>query len=110
MKNKGNTQAPQRVIAYVDGFNLYHGIKQANWKRYLWLDVHTLANSMMLRNQTLVKTRYFTARISRPRDSVLRQSTYIDALTAMGIEVVEGRFQMKDHKCPVCNHIHKVPE
>jgi hypothetical protein len=27
------------VIAYVDGFNLYHGLHQASGRRYLWLDL-----------------------------------------------------------------------
>jgi hypothetical protein len=28
-----------RVVAYVDGFNLYHGIHQYSGRRDLWLDV-----------------------------------------------------------------------
>ena len=27
-----------RVIAYIDGFNLYYGLKESDWRRYLWLD------------------------------------------------------------------------
>jgi hypothetical protein len=27
------------VIAYVDGFNLYHGLHQGYGRRYLWLDL-----------------------------------------------------------------------
>lgn len=32
----------QRVITYIDGFNLYFGLKQAGLKRYYWLDVAAL--------------------------------------------------------------------
>lgn len=30
------------MIAYVDGFNLYFGLKAAAFKRYYWLDVAAL--------------------------------------------------------------------
>ena len=30
----------QRVIAYIDGFNFYFGLRsEPRWKRYYWLDV-----------------------------------------------------------------------
>ncbi|MCO5294727.1 MAG: hypothetical protein M9882_07470 [Homoserinimonas sp.] len=29
----------ERLIVYVDGFNLYHGMHQRFQRRYLWLDV-----------------------------------------------------------------------
>ena len=30
----------QKVIVYVDGFNLYYGLKKnLRWRRYYWLDV-----------------------------------------------------------------------
>lgn len=52
-----------RVIAYVDGFNLYFGLKNAGFKRYYWLDVMALAGSLLKPGQTLAATHYFTARI-----------------------------------------------
>jgi len=30
------------VIAYVDGFNLYHGLRAKYQHRYLWLDLERL--------------------------------------------------------------------
>lgn len=29
---------PERVIAYVDGFNLYFGLCEAGFRRFLWLE------------------------------------------------------------------------
>ena len=26
-----------RVIAYIDGYNLYHGLREQGWKRFYWL-------------------------------------------------------------------------
>lgn len=28
----------ERVIAYVDGYNLYYGLRAKGWKRYYWLN------------------------------------------------------------------------
>ncbi len=110
MSNISETLPNQRVIAYIDGFNLYHGIMEDEWRQYLWLNVHNLAASLLLSNQTLIKTKYFTARISGPPESVKRQSTYIDALTALGVEVIEGRYQMKERECSHCTMIDEIPE
>jgi hypothetical protein len=30
----------ERVIAYVDGFNFYHGLMDKGWGRFRWLDYH----------------------------------------------------------------------
>lgn len=33
------------VIAYVDGFNLYHGLHDKYGRRYLWLDTSATLSS-----------------------------------------------------------------
>jgi len=37
-----NPEKSARVIAYIDGFNLYFGLKSKGWKRYYWLDLSEL--------------------------------------------------------------------
>jgi uncharacterized LabA/DUF88 family protein len=59
-----------RVIAYIDGFNLYFGLKSSRWDRYLWLNVQNLAGNLLKPDQTLIHTKYFTARVSSPADKV----------------------------------------
>lgn len=54
----------ERVIVYVDGFNLYYGLKTQGWRRYYWLDVRLLAQNLLRSGQVLAMVRYFTARIS----------------------------------------------
>jgi hypothetical protein len=94
---------PVRVIAYIDGFNLYYGLRTKGWRRYLWLDLQGLTKSLLLPHQVLVGTKYFTARISSPPDSVRRQTTYLDALEAHGhVERIEGKFQPKVVNCHAC--------
>lgn len=95
---------PERLIIYVDGFNLYHGI-HAKWRcRYLWLDLGALGRSMRPRS-TLVKIKYFTAPVLNEPSALSRQSGYQAALTAHNpglIEVVQGRYQTKQKTCRGC--------
>ena len=43
-----------RVIAYVDGYNLYHGLKAKNWQRFYWLNIPALAGHLLKPHQALV--------------------------------------------------------
>ena len=40
----------ERVIAYVDGFDLYFGLKSKGWRRYYWLNIQTLAQNLLKAN------------------------------------------------------------
>ena len=55
----------QRVIAYIDGFNLYYGLRAAGWRRYYRLDLRRLAENLLRPGQTLATVRYFSARVQR---------------------------------------------
>lgn len=52
----------QKVIAYIDGFNFYYGLKQHPWKKYYWLDIVKLMESFLRPNQELIAVKYFSAR------------------------------------------------
>ena len=73
----------ERVVAYIDGFNLYFGLKSKGWRRYYWLDLQKLVQNLLKADQRLASTRYFTARISGPPDKQKRQSTFIEALETL---------------------------
>ncbi|MEV4757412.1 NYN domain-containing protein [Micromonospora sp. NPDC049559] len=94
-----------RVIVYVDGFNLYHGLKDKHARKYHWLDLETLATSLLRPGQTLVQVRYFTARIRNQPASERRQNDYLSALAAHcpNIQIVEGRFQERLSICRSCH-------
>ncbi len=47
-------------------------------------------------------TRYFTARVSAPQDKARRQSIYIDAIAASGVDVIEGKYQDSQIDCKRC--------
>ncbi len=97
-----------RVIFYIDGFNLYYGLKSKSWKRYYWLDVERLANRLLRPGQTLAATRYFTARVvsSEPRDAgkKTRQDAYLGALATLpGVSIHYGDFARTRRHCRVCD-------
>lgn len=62
----------ERVSAYIDGYNLYHGICAAFGKKYLWLDIEKLCQSFLAPNQELRSVKYFTARVRKPADTQRR--------------------------------------
>ena len=62
------------MIAYIDGFNLYWGLRDAYQHRYLWLDLEKLTLSMLRPGQRLMVVRYFTARTRDDPAGGARQS------------------------------------
>ncbi|MFV0633131.1 NYN domain-containing protein [Demequina sp.] len=93
-----------RLIVYVDGFNLYHGLHD-KWKcQQLWLDLHALATSLRPRS-TLLKVNYFTAPVLNDAGAASRQSDYQAALKAHSegaVDVIQGRYQAKLMTCRTC--------
>lgn len=97
----------QRVIAYVDGFNLYFGLKQSGFRRYYWLDVAKLAQHMLKPDQKLVETHYFTARIrdnGRNKQDRKRQNNYLEALAQQRVRCTFGHYLEKTRKCRSCQN------
>ena len=69
-----------RVVAYVDGFNLYHGLKAEYGRQYLWLDLQALVRGLLRPGQELLEVQYFTARVRGNPDAELRQDALPQAL------------------------------
>ena len=109
------TTSGKRVIAYIDGFNLYHGMREGKLRRYYWLNLRALAENLLRPEQQLVLTKYFTARISGawagdPPDRTKylnaerkRQSDYLEALDTLAeFKRYEGHFLGKTIRCRAC--------
>jgi NYN domain len=98
----------KRVIVYIDGFNFYFGIKEANWLDCLWLNPHALATNLLKPGQQVAQVKYFTSRISdTPGDSGKRkrQSTFLEAIeTAPLTTVFYGQFQARKLTCRSCQN------
>lgn len=94
-----------RVAAYIDGFNLYFGLKDSGFKRHYWLDVQALARALLKPGQELVAVHYFTARIrdnGRNAADRKRQGDYIEALQLSGTHIHEGHYLPKPRTCKRC--------
>ena len=98
----------QRVVVYIDGFNLYYGLKAKNWQRFYWLDVCKLAKKLLRPYQKLMVVRYFTARIANDPydpDKKKRQDTYIEALkTLSDLTIHYGYYLPIERICLKCGN------
>jgi hypothetical protein len=57
-----------RVIFYIDGFNLFFGLKANQDKSLYWLNVEKLAQLYMLPDEKLAAVKYFTAKVTTPEE------------------------------------------
>jgi uncharacterized LabA/DUF88 family protein len=96
--------AEQNVICYVDGFNLYHGLRSRGWRKYYWLDLWALTEQYLRPAQRLVEVVYCTARVKKDVEAQKRQAVFIDALTAFrpGVRPVYGHYLAKQAQCFSC--------
>lgn len=100
-----------RVFAYVDGFNLYYGLREKGWERYKWLDVQALVQSMVRSPAALAKLTYVTALNTNPPDRYQRHKTYVDALSrGTDTTVCLGNIEARPRQCPGCGHKWKRPQ
>lgn len=96
----------QRVTVYIDGFNLYYGLRDKNWQRYYWLDVHRLSEKLLRPNQVLVEVHYFTTEVfhdSKNPGKFKRQRTFLEAVeTLPNVSIHYGYHLPKKMSCPSC--------
>lgn len=100
-----------RVAFYIDGFNLYFGIKNKDWSNCLWLDLCSLCDKFLRPNQTRVLCKYFTARIRGSNAKQRRQNTYLKALNTLpDLDIYYGRYLLKTIDCNLCRGSYSKPE
>ncbi|WP_030443217.1 hypothetical protein [Actinoplanes subtropicus] len=87
------------LTAYIDGFNLYYGMKSKYRRKYLWLDPVDLI-CRLRPHDDVVLVRYFTAVVRGNAEATHNQLGYLDAMTARNgsrLDVRIGRFK---HRTP----------
>lgn len=90
---------------YVDGFNLYYG-KLRDDPAIKWLDLESLGRALAGQG-TLVKVRYFTARVSGKTDTTApqRQQTYLRALETLPlVHIHYGNFKTREKERPLASN------
>jgi len=95
----------KRVVAYIDGYNLYFGLREQGWKRFYWLNLQRLAEQFLKPKQALIETKYFTTIIKYPDDKRRRQQVFLEALqTLPNLSVFYGHFLSDPITCRNCGH------
>ncbi len=97
-----------RVISYIDGFNLYFGLRAKGWKKYYWLDLVSLSSALLKSDQQLEHCHYFTARIrtgTNQSQDARRQSLWLDALSSLPeLTIHYGHYLPKPVECKRCGN------
>ena len=105
-----------RIVGLVDGFNLYHSLKLCGEQTGIpakWLDLRAVFSSFLPhigRDAELGEVYYCTAlahHIAERKPGVVsRHRSYIAALEATGVSILEGRFKEGRTWCKHCRKEH----
>ncbi len=103
--------AMNRVIFFVDGFNLYHAlVHNRRYHKYKWLDLTRLARCYVTKEDIIEEIYYFTALTTWSPDKMRRHKILIRALQGAGVNVVYGQFRRRDHVCRLCKGTYQTFE
>lgn len=102
----------RRAIVYIDGFNLYYGIRSLNNPALKWLDVECLAKSFLKPSTHLEEVKYFTTMTTGDIEKEHRQKIYLDALKqhCSKLTIIKGHFLEKGTNCYKCGHYNQTYE
>ena len=99
-----HSNTPKRVIAFIDGFNLYHSIADnSRLKALKWLDLDKLVRVLLPKKDLLKEVLYFTAYAKWKPDRFNRHKLYVRALETRGIKPIFGVFKKRSKKCFSCH-------
>lgn len=103
MNAPAKSPPPIRAAVYLDGFNLYFGMKSKGWQKYYWLDIYEFGNKLV-RERQLVAVKYFTANVKGGGGKVDRQQAFLSALRQHSpqLEVIKGKYLQKSKQCYHC--------
>lgn len=100
-----------RVLCFIDGFNLYHALDgNRAYHKYKWLDYVAFANCYVMGRDRLAGVYLFTAYSTWDPRKKARHQRYLAAAREAGVQIVLGKFKMRDQKCRYCGRTYKKPE
>lgn len=106
----------KRVSFYIDGFNLYHSLREVEEKKSIkckWLDLDSLCRMTLPTIEHALRKKvkferacYFTTLATQRRGgAVPRHRKYLSALRATKVDVQLGRFKRKESNCHRCGKL-----
>ncbi len=76
----------ERIICFVDGFNMYHALKDLQQPHLKWLNLQLLFNRLTRsKSQIITQILFFSAYPTWKQDSCHRHRLYIKALSSHGV-------------------------
>ncbi|MHA3913876.1 NYN domain-containing protein [Halovulum sp. GXIMD14793] len=106
-----------RVFCYIDGFNVYHAIDDADrgvrgaLSHLKWLNLFSLMREFTDPTiHTIEAVKFFTAYPTWNQDKTTRHKNYTSALKHVGVTIVEGQFKPKTCFCKNCRTTYKARE
>lgn len=87
----------KRIAVYIDGFNLYHAVKNLKQPHLKWLNLRSLAEKFINRQREVVEKIYYFSAIATHLDSDIanRHRAYIEALQSVNVDFIAGNFKKK---------------
>ncbi|MDH3324593.1 MAG: NYN domain-containing protein [Candidatus Peregrinibacteria bacterium] len=82
----------ERVIVFIDGHNLYSGIKNCDINRYKWCDLKRLCKQFLKKDQNLKKILYCSALCTWNKNKRDRHKKYIKIIKDTGVDILMGRY------------------
>jgi len=97
----------KRVIAFIDGYNLYHSIDNAGRNDLKWLNLWELCETLIRndKNAELIEVLYFSAYSTWKPERYAIHRKYVKALEAAGVRPILGNFKKKQKKCNKCLNV-----
>ena len=99
----------RRILVFVDGYNLYHGIcdevkKSKGRDNFLkWVDIGKLAVILVGEpSYEMLGTLYFSAYADHRPTAKGRHRVYVAALKMQGAVVIMGKFKKRKRRCKIC--------
>jgi len=96
-----------KVAVYIDGFNLYHSIKE---NKYKWLNLRKLSELFLRKDETLVELNYFSALAHWNIEKVNRHKLFLKALEQEDVKIILGEFKKVTRYCRNCKSQYKTHE
>jgi len=93
-----------KTIVYIDGYNLYNGLRDKYDRKYSWLDLTRFSLSLLSDSkQKLLRVKYFTSAETGNPASAQRQQMYWKALeTCPALDLILGKYREKPMRCKNC--------
>lgn len=89
-----------RVIFFIDGFNVYHALANRKYSKYKWLNYKKFAECFISpKKEVIQEILYFTAYAHWNKKKHERHKMYVQALKFHGIHIVFGKFKKVTREC-----------